>query len=341
VKRRVIGTVLLGLGIALVVLAAGLRFYVYPAATNIPYDLEPSTTIAESRTSTYLSISAAGARIETGTLRSSTYVVPQPVLTKEELTGDLADTAVIWDVYDQVTDTSSGTVVTASSSQVALDRKSGEYAAWDGAWVDSGDGEEAFTGTGLSSKLPFGAEKITYPYWEDTLGREVALDFVSVDKINDLEVYVYEYTVDAQKIAYDEDSKMALSGIFGDGDGGDVYYSVTRTVWVEPVTGQFLNVRVQNNLEFRDANGTDTVTMLKGDFQYTDEEKADTYAGVKENHDLIVLVSSTLPLAAGGAGAVLLIIGIVLLATGRRTEDDDTLHYDDFGPARHSASAGV
>jgi len=120
--KRVLGIVFLGLGIALATFAAGLRFYVTPLATNIPYDLDESTSIAEATNGQY--INTSNGTVESGTLRSSTFVVPQPVLTKAKLTGDLIGTAVIWDVYSQIVDADTDTVISASSTpaRTASDR---------------------------------------------------------------------------------------------------------------------------------------------------------------------------------------------------------------------------
>jgi Porin PorA len=314
--KRVLGTVLFGVGVALAVFAAGLRFYVTPIATNIPYDLAPSTTIAEANNATYLSAATGGT--ETGTLRSTTDVVPQPVLTRDELEGDLDGSAVIWDVYSQITDTSSGSVVTASSQEIALDRKTGAYADWDGAWADSGDGQQSASFTGHSYKLPFNAERKAYPFWDDQLGEALDIEFIAVEEVSGLQVYKYEQTIAETTIEYG--SLELLREAFGHGSG-DVYYSNTRTIWVEPVTGQFLDVQEQPKLEFR--AGDVSKILLQGNFRYTEQTKAEAANTVSDNRDQILLVSQTLPLAAGGAGVLLLIIGIILIATGRPEESDE------------------
>lgn len=310
--KRVLGIVFLGLGIALATFAAGLRFYVTPLATNIPYDLDESTSIAEATNGQYINTSTG--EVESGTLRSSTFVVPQPVVTKEKLTGDLAETAVVWDVYSQTVDVATGTVITADTQELALDRKTGAAADWDGAWVDSGEGKEPASFEGHSYKLPFNAEQTSYPFWDDTLGRVNDIDFVAVETVSGLEAYTYEQTIPAEQIPYDPESVELLRLFFG-GGSGDVYYEVTRAIYVEPVTGQFLNVKQSVNVEFRGGNGT-TKTLLKGDFEYTDETKASSAASISENRRLLLLVSTTLPLGGGAGGVVLLILGIVLIAVG-------------------------
>jgi hypothetical protein len=300
--KRVLGIVLLGVGVALAVFAAGLRFYVTPVATNIPYDLESSTTIAEATNGEYLNPGTG--RLETGSLRSTTFVVPQPVETNE-LTGDQAGKVVIWDVYDQITDISSGTVVTASETLgLALDRKTGEVAN---------------TG-GYSFKLPFGAEKKSYPYWDDTLRANDPINYVGTETVSGLEAYKYESAgFTRYKVAYDEDSLEALRAAFGDG-AGDVYYSLKRTIWVEPTTGQFLNVMQSVRVEFK--SGEDVTVLLAGDFEYTAETKAAAADTISTNRNLLQLVGMWLPIGTGAAGVILIGVGVFFLM--RKPEEEST-----------------
>jgi len=312
--KRVLGIVVLGVGVAVAVFAACLRFYVTPIATNIPYDLDESISVAEAPNGKY--INTTNGQIETGTLRSSTWVVPQPVLTKD-LTGDLAGDVVIWDVYSQLEDVSSGKVITADSEEIALDRKSGAAADWDGAWIDSGDGQQDNPYEGHSYKLPFNAEKKSYPYWDGTLGRTVDIEFQSVEQVSGMEAYKYAYTVTNEQIDYDPESVRLLRTFFG-GGSGDVYYSVTRTIWVEPVTGQFLNVTQSLNVEFKGGNGT-TKLLLAGDFEYTQATKASSASSIENNRSLLLLVSMYLPIGGGAGGLVLIIGGVLLIVlTGRK-----------------------
>jgi hypothetical protein len=317
--KRVLGIVLLGVGIALAVFAAGLRFYVTPIATNIPYDLEPSTTVAEAPDAVYLNVTATGARPESGAVRSTTYVVPQPGLTKSELTGDLAGKAVIWDVYSQIVDSSSGKVVNASMEQIALDRKTGAAAPWDGAFEDSGDGERPVAFEGHSYKLPFNAEQKTYPFWDGTLGTTADLNFVTTEEVSGLEAYKYTQVIPPTRIAYDPATLGALRAALG-GGGGDVYYGVTRTIWVEPVTGQFLNVVQAVDLEFRPPSGN-AVNLLSGTFEYTDETKANAKDTVSSNRMLLMLVSLYLPIGLGAAGLILIAVGIFLILNATRNPE--------------------
>jgi hypothetical protein len=336
--KRVLGIVLFGIGIALAVFAAGLRFYVTPIATNIPYDLAPSTTIAEAKNGQY--INTTNGANEKATLDSYTYVVPQPVTTRDKLTGDLAGKAVVWDVYSQIK-ASNGTVLEPSSQEIALDRRSGAVVAWDGAWVNSSGTQEKSSVVGYSYKLPFNAQQTTYPYWDDTLGKTLDLTYKATEQVSGLTAYRYEQAKVDQKISWDATQLNLLRAVFG-GGSGDVYYDVTRTIWVEPVTGQFLNVKQSVALEFRGGNGNKT-TLLAGDFEYTDQTKADAATTIKKNHDELLLASLYLPGGAGGLGLILFVVGVILVATGgsKKTADAPTSPAAPSAPAASEVSAAA
>jgi hypothetical protein len=311
--KRVLGIVLLGLGTALAMFAAGLRFYATPIAANIPYNLDNSLSVAEASDGDY--INTTNGQDVKATLRSSTWVVPQPVITKDKMTGDLAGKAVVWDVYSQIEDTSTGTVVTSSKEEIALDRKSGAAATWSGAYIDSGTGPQNNPYKGHAYKLPFNAEKKSYPFWDGQLNRTNDINFVAEETVSGLDAYKYTQSIPAEKVPFDANNLNLLRAVFG-GGSGDVYYSVNRTIWVEPVTGQFLNVKQTVLLEFQGGNGTKK-TLLAGDFEYNQATKDSSAASIKKNRSQLMLVSLYLPAGGGGGGLLLIIVGVVLIAIGR------------------------
>jgi hypothetical protein len=75
-KHRAIGAVLFGGGGLLLALAAGLVFVVTPAMTKLPYDLDPSTSVAEASNATFLQISDGNIAINSGNLKSTILVTP-------------------------------------------------------------------------------------------------------------------------------------------------------------------------------------------------------------------------------------------------------------------------
>jgi hypothetical protein len=330
--KRVFGIILFGIGITAAVFAAGLRFYVTPTALNIPYDLDRSTTIAEAADGKMINTDTDDPdnvqALLTGTpdyllsvpLRSYTWVVPQPGLTKDKLKGDLVGTAVIWTVYDSMGPIAGGDPLTASRTDLVLDRKSGAIVPWS---ADTGVAQ--YPDEGHSYKLPFDAQQTTYPYWDGTLGKTLDMSYVATETVEGLEAYRYEQAkveseVDAVGMGLLTAEQFGLlQAVIGEGSG-EVYYSVERTLFVEPVTGQYLDVNQTISFEFRGGNGENR-TLLSGSFKYTDETKANTLDGVKTNRDLIVLVQQTLPVYAGGGGVLLFLVGIVLIVLGGKKKE--------------------
>ena len=94
-KRRFMGAVLAGLGVLFLVVAVGLPFYVGPAVTRLPNDLQACPTVdkpqpdgclkpsvAEASNATFLDLSTG--QIVQGNLRATTWVVPQAKVTADE-----------------------------------------------------------------------------------------------------------------------------------------------------------------------------------------------------------------------------------------------------------------
>ena len=122
-KLRV-GAALFGLGVLLLVFAAGLPFYVAPSVTKLPYDLEPTTSVAEAKNAKFLKITRVGESVSIevlqGDLVSSVEVIPQPDDTRDRLPKELKGDAVIWDVYQTVRRADTPDVVSQYSTELAL-----------------------------------------------------------------------------------------------------------------------------------------------------------------------------------------------------------------------------
>ncbi len=311
--KRVVGIALFGLGVLLLVLAIGLPIYVAPAVTKLPYDLEKSTSQVEAKNATVLQITAGVPTIHTNKdLISTTTVVPQPKLTNE-LQSEFKDKAVVWDVYSSTARVDNGEKVSESSTEIALDRVSGVPVAWSGAFVN--DGTKTTTKfTGQIYKFPFHTEKKDYAFWDGEMGSDAPpAKFEAVETIGGLEVYRFKQTVPWFKTATDDTSrKVLISNFAKTATTGDIWYRNTRTLWVEPVTGQFLNVREQREQEFRDDKGG-TTTLLRADFNYTKKTQDNSVSGAGENKTLIQAISLYAPIGFGLLGLVLVVVGPLMM----------------------------
>lgn len=320
--RRVTGTILFGIGILFLVVAVGLPVYVAPAVTKLPYDLKPSTSLVEAKSATYLQVSDGQVSINKGDLRSITQVVPQPKLT-DAAQGKFQDKAVVWDVWTTVSRADNDVAISQSSNRLALDRVTAVCVDWDGAFVRLDEDEEVRTKfAGQIYKFPFHTEKTKdYPFWDGELGNaSIPARFRAVEEVGGLEVYRFEQVIAPVKTNRSaDDIAFLLAGLEGPKASGatsaDIYYSNTRTFWVEPVTGQFLDLSERRRLELRDDKGGSTV-LLEGEFRYAKQTVEDNVKTAGENRFLIKTVSLYAPIGLGLLGLLLAIIGVILVVRG-------------------------
>ncbi|MET8092533.1 DUF3068 domain-containing protein [Micromonospora sp. NPDC005220] len=336
-KLRV-GAALFGLGVLLLVFAAGLPFYVAPAVTKLPYDLEPTTSVAEAKNAKFLKITRVGdsatIEVQQGDLTSNVEVIPQPDDTKDRLPKDLKGEAVIWDVYQTVRRSDSPEVVVSQySTELALDRISGAAASWKEQWLNETGVDGTPVGnvkySGQIYKFPFGTAKRDYQIFDRDLKRATPAKFVGTEKIKGVEAYRFEQRIENEVLATPESSIQTLVGKFAPGaTSGQIVYSNIRTVWVDPVTGSYVNVREQQHKELRPNTGTPTV-LLDADFNYTDDTVSRSVETVKDNRFKIGLISFWGPIVAGVLGLLAVVFGVWLVT---RPEG---------GTARHRAEPAV
>ena len=86
---------------------------------------------------------------------------------------------------------------------------------------------------------------------------------------------------------------------------------------MEPVTGQFLNVREEREQELRDDKGGKT-TLLRADFSYTKETQDNSVKTAGENKTKIQLISVYAPIGLGILGLILVIVGPLMMRRPRQ-----------------------
>ncbi|GAB2674185.1 PorA family protein [Thalassiella azotivora] len=315
--RRVVGLVLIGLGVAALVIAPLLRFVVAPAMIKAPLD-QYSVTVSQADDATYLNLGEL--RVEEGRTMVATRTV------KGDAPAGDGDTAV-YDVFVKVMDpelpgSGEDQLVTASTDRVAFDRRTSEAVNCCGEAVNG----EPVEHEGIEYKFPFDAEQRTYQYFDINIGEATDMEFVAEEELEGLTVYKYEQVVNPTRIA-----ELDVPGtLLGDAEGTvevGRYYSVVRTVWVEPTTGMILKGQEQQYSTLRDDTGRDRLVITDADLVFTDETVAEQAEVAKGNIRDASLVTTWGPLAALVLGLVLIGLGVVLVRVprdpGRRTAAQD------------------
>ncbi|MFF0722324.1 DUF3068 domain-containing protein [Micromonospora sp. NPDC003816] len=322
-KHRAVGAVLFGGGVLLLALAAGLVFVVKPAMTKLPYDLDSSTSVAEARNATFLQITNGAAAINQADLKSTILVTPERDKTAA-LSGDLAGDAVVWRVGQTVDRTDTKELVSAYGAELALDRVSGAAVEWSEGYLDDSGTQEKVPYAGQIYKFPFHSDQTDYEVFDRDLRQTRVAAFKGTEDVNGLEAYRYEQVITDEKLPLPADRVGLLLGALAPGaTSGDVVYSNTRTVWVDPVTGSYLKVREQQKKVLVPNTGAQ-VTLLDADFAYNDETVASSVERAKESRGQLTLLGVYAPLGLAVLGLAMILVGLLVsrdrgrgVATGR------------------------
>ncbi|MEV0719200.1 DUF3068 domain-containing protein [Asanoa sp. NPDC050611] len=323
-RSRVIGAVLFGLGVLALIFAAGLAFVVGPRVAQLPYDLELTQSVAEAPDATFLHITKEGAKVERGNLRSTITVQPDRAETAK-LEGDLDGEAVVWQVGQEVVRTSDNALVSAYSTKLALDRETGAAVPWEGQWLDTGNDRQDVDYSGQIYKFPFGTEQETYQIFDrDVLATQPA-NFVKTEEINGLETYQFTQEIrEARQQLPADRMKSLLAALLPGATSGNIVYNNTRTVWVEPTTGQFIKVQEDQEKSLIGDNGQ-SVKILDALFTYTDDTISRSADTASSNRQLLQIVTLWGPLALVLIGLILVGLGLMFSARrpqGRHTGDE-------------------
>jgi hypothetical protein len=317
-KSRVIGTVLFGFGVLALVFAGGLAFVVAPSAAQLPYDMELTQSVAEASNARFMQITNGAVAVNSGDIRSTVTVQPDAGSTAK-LSGDLDGTALVWVAGQQVQRTDTSELVSAYSTSLAVDRKSGAAQDWDGQWLDTGGEREPVKYSGQIYKFPFGTEKKTYQIFDrDILAARDAV-FEKTEEIQGLETYKFVQTLtnETQNVPQDR-LAVILGALLPGATDGSVKYSNTRSYWVEPNTGAFIRVQEQQKKQLVSTDGR-SVDILDADFAYTDETVTKSADTAKANVRSLKLAGVWGPIGLAILGLILAIAGGLLVARSGRT----------------------
>jgi hypothetical protein len=350
-RSRVVAAVLIGLGVLALVFAGGLAFVVEPRVAQLPYDMELTQSVAEAPNARFLQIVKGAATVETGTLRSTVTVQPDPKSTAD-LEGPLDGSAMVWLAGQEVVRTDTNAVVSAYSTTLAVDRRTAAARPWNKHWLDTGSDRQNVQYAGHMYKFPFGTERKTYDIFDRDILDTRPARFVRTERIEGLETYqfVQELRDGRQRLPEDR-LKVLLGQLLPGATSGEVHYGNTRTVWVEPTTGQFIKVEERQNKSLVGNDGR-SVVILDAVFTYTDDtiRKAAETSG--SNRGRLLLVGVYAPIGLAVLGLLLVAAGIVLAlrrprrsggevpAQSRRRARHAAPPPDDAEPARPGESVG-
>ena len=310
--RRMIGPVLVGLGVFLIVAAGLVRFYAVPTLSTVPSGYQSTTELE-----------ATGAQIfnsDPEVLAPETHDLVITSETREDADADTPDGVVVW-VNVTTTDKADGGNFQKSTERVAFDEETGAGVecdscdTWVAEAVDDSVEEVPTDFEGQIYKFPFNTERKAYDVWDGAVGEAVPAEYDGEESIQGLSVYKFVQTIEPTVI----ETREVPGSVFGQEESvqADMVYAMTRTFYVEPVTGAPVH-RVDERVQELVYNG-ESVPAFVGTIHYTDDQ-------VDKNVDAV----DTRAMLLGGARVlypvILLVLGIVLLGLGlvlnRRNSND-------------------
>jgi len=302
--RRVLGLVLIGLGVALLVLAPMVKFYAVPKLSVAPLDLDPNNTSDSSGTVTTVVDLATGTEKSNVELKS-TRRTKADVAASQQAGGNIG----VYDSFSVISlasDPAGKPYLPASPERYAFDRTTAIMVATAGANVGGVPITEAMIGndTVMPLKFPFNSQKSTYNVFDTSIMKGAPAEFLGEEAVQGLNTYKYE-----QKIP---DTVVGKQG------DADIHYQNDTLFWVEPATGQVVNGYSIAKQWLKNADGTDGLVLLDGKIGFTDQEVTDSVNEAKANSSKLNTVSNVLPVASLVLGILALVGGILLV---RRPEN--------------------
>lgn len=311
--RGKLGPILSGIGGFLVVIGILLNVYAYPRLAVAPMD-QDSISKLNGQGATVFDIPTVS-EIETDLITTAKTV--GDVEASEEAGDDIR----IW-VNSTSTKSTDGTVRARSVERVAFDAFTGEAVNCCGSYseMEQGNAEEVQF-KGQVFKFPFQTEQKDYLWWDGTIKRAVEAKYTRTEEVEGLETYVFVQTIEPEVW-----TQMNLPGTIVGETGPkskevrpiDRSYGNVRTFWVEPETGVVLK-RAEEQSAHLQVDGENRVTLTSVNTAFSDETiqtNVDEY-GPKSKQ--LKLIRSTLPLALGIGGLVLLVVGFLLHRRSRDT----------------------
>jgi hypothetical protein len=300
-RGRTVGLGLLAVGAFLLAGALIIPLLLAPALIKLPLD-EKALAVANGTGVSFFDIG------HQQQLQDLTAVARQKVVGHPEAAG-AGDDVAVWE-KGTVLKSSDGTVLTASSFQVCLDRTTALSVPCESTTVDGHVGAHI---DGLTMTFPIGTKKTSYLFYDSTAGKAFPARFSGVETKGGLEVYRFDMTVPETVVQTTQvPGTMAGTGTAGN-VSADFVYSNSRTYWVEPTSGLIVSTEQHPKEVVRGPGGATGATLLAGTITADASTVAKAVQSAKDKRFQITLLRSILPWSMAGFGVLLIVVGFLLV----------------------------
>jgi len=315
--RRVVGLVLLALGVFGIVLGLLLRFYAYDRLALVPLN-QKSESVSQGEMTVFY---ASKLEQERGVDVTATRLVQgNPTAAEAKPDGDV----MVWDVGVVVED-GDGVVVNSSLDHLCLDRTTNaavQPCAGEGIEDNEDDNkidsDDAVTHVGNSYKMPFGTEQTEYSYFDNVAKKAFPMRYDSTETIEGVETYKFVQTVPLTKLAVPD---LNLPGELVNKPQEDTvtvsrYYENTRTIWAEPYSGIIVKGQEEQKQTLRGSDGAELLTVFAGTLAFNEETVRNSAADASDARSQLRLVKTIGPAVLISVGALLVLLGLALTLLG-------------------------
>jgi len=325
--RRVVWSVLTGLGVFFIVLALLSRFFVPGQAVKFPLNEVSKTTLQATGASYF---SPRFITEESGvTLQTTNTTLGDVAAAKSKGLG--SSHVAVWRLYSAVEDITNHTAVSipAAPNVLAFDRKTGALVPWSGNSVNGT--HVNVTSDEQGPLFPLGTKKHDYKVYDTTLKKPVLFTYKGITSTDGVATYVFAANVSAQQVGT-QTLPGSLVGMTASEVTLPEFYSAKEIYYVDPVTGVPLSVNQNVQETLQDSTGTTRLVLLSADFQTTPDSVAKAVSRDNGGATAISLLDVTVPIVGGLLGVVLLGAGLVL---SRRPE------YEEYQEDEETVGASV
>jgi hypothetical protein len=290
--RRIIAYALITVGFLLIFLAPMMRFYVTPRVEKAPLDVYDRTDAI-----------GAGRYFDQGSLQ---VVGPRALRNTSVYRGDVkagTKSVAVYDHFESTKDLVTGDLIDIVRSRVAMDRVTGEAVRCCGAERQQGH----------TLKLPFHAKRTIYQFWDTNLKKAAPISYTRDDRIAGLNVYVYRQDISDTVI----DTIQIPGSLADQPDQKEVpatmHYSAQTLIWVEPETGAIV-AGSQHAVRWLADGDRFLFPVADTNLRLDDASIERTASRIRSQMDQLHLVRVWVPMVGPILGAILLVLGLVLIA---------------------------
>ncbi|MES0835504.1 DUF3068 domain-containing protein [Nocardiopsis tropica] len=248
-----------------------------------------------------------------------------------------------WSAWEVSVDTSvPDRMIDHWSRRVIVDRETGRAVNCCGEHVD---GDRAVRQAGLVYSWPPGAEEGDHPFYDAEVRSAPMLEFQEWDEVAGVPVRRYSQWVGASQVP--ESARPVPAGLFRSGARGTVtatrWLEVSRTFWVEPVSGIVVDAHETRSETLRPQDGGGEVPLLYAELVMADNQVSAYAEQARVRSVLLRALDSWAPWALGPLGGLAVLVGLVGAWRGHRADGapaDGVRSVDaDAGPADREAPA--